>query len=187
MNSIKAEKKRNKKIRKKNKRIYKFLFFAGFIFLFLQYILFERTSIDFIFLVSLIGVFGIIGAYFDCNRYSFTYKVDGYLSYFLSFCNSAIILGGFLGFLFLAINFYFAESLTNKMDYKIIERHSVSGRKYNRSERKPVFTILFNNKEKEIKYNHSYFKAMNNFKTITIESAKGFFGFDVIVTKTLNK
>lgn len=187
MNSIKAEKKRNKKIRKKNKRIYKFLFFTGFIFLFLQYMLFERTSIDFSFIAVLILIFGITGVYFDHERYAFTYKIDGYLNYFLSFCNSAIILGGFVGLLFLATNFYFVESLTSKKDYKIIERHSVSGRKYHRSERKPVFTILFNNKEKEIKYNHSYFKAMNDFKTVTIESAKGFFGFEVIVTKTLNK
>ena len=187
MDSKKSEKKRDKKIRKKNKRIYKLLFFVGFIFLFLQYLLFEKTSIDYAIIITLIIVSGLFGMYYDIKRYSFTYKVEGYLSYFLSFFQSAIVLGGLVGLLFLAMNYYFADSFITKKDYKILDRYSVSGRKYHRSERKPVFTIEFNNKEKNIKYSHSYFSEMNKFQSITIESQKGFFGYEIIKNKNLNK
>ena len=54
-------------------------------------------------------------------------------------------------------------------------------------ERKPIFLIKFNNKEKKIKYSHSYFYEMNNFKSITLETQNGFFGFKIIKSKILNK
>jgi hypothetical protein len=187
MDSKKAEKRRNKKVRKKNKRVYKLLFIFGLLLLFLQYLLFKKTSIDINIIISLIFFSGLVGLYYDLKKYSFTYKIDGYLSYFLSFLQSAVTLGGIVGLVFLSMIFFLADGIATKKEYKIIKRHSVSGRKFQRNERKPVFTIQFNNKEKDIKYSNTYFNEMDKFKSIIIESQEGFFGFEIIKKKTLNK
>ncbi len=187
MDSKKAAKKRNKSIRKKNKIIYKVFFFVGMICLFFQYLLFTKTSIDLFVVLSIIIVSGFIGLYFDYKKYIFTHKVSGNLSYIFAYSQNVVFYGGLIGLSFLSLNFYLSKGEINNKKYNIIDRYSVQGRKYHRSERKPVFTIIFNNKEKDIKYSHSYFKEMNEFKSISIESQEGFFGFEVIKDKKLNK
>ncbi|MCL7754375.1 hypothetical protein [Polaribacter sp. Z022] len=149
--------------------------------------LFTKTSIDFTIILGVILVSGLIGFFYDYKRYVFTYKLEGYLSYILSFLQNALFLGGLIGLLFLSINFFLPDHTKTKKEYKIIDRYSVRGRKYHRSERKPVFIIEFNKKEKNIQYSHSYLKEMDSFKSITIESQIGFFGFEIIKNKTLNK
>ena len=87
----------------------------------------------------------------------------------------------------LASNYYLSDSSTKFDEYEIIERRSKSGRKYHRSERKPVFTISINGKEKEFEYSHEYYQDMDAYKSISLETAKGLWGFTIIKSRTIHK
>ena len=185
--SYKKVKKKKKKIRKKNKRIYSLLFFLGIISFALQVTFYRKTIIDIEILLLMIMVSGIIGSYFDYSRFVFTYEFNRLWSYIFSFFQNAIFLGGIVGLLFLTVNYYFPDSKIEKEEYSIIDRSSASGGKYHRSERRPLFTINYRGEEKELVYNHSYYAEMNEYKSVVIETKKGFFGFDIILDRKLNK
>lgn len=187
MKAIKAEKKRAKKIRKKNKRIYKFLLAIGFISMFLQLLLFSRTVISFILLLAIILISGFLSLFIGHKKYTFTYKLDGAFGFFYSFVQKSIIAGGIIGLLFLSVNYFFNNEIIQNNEYKIIERTSSRGRKYHRSERKPIFTVLIKERKKDFEFSNKFYEEMNEYNTITIETKKGFFGFDIITNRILNK
>ena len=97
-----------------------------------------------------------------------------------------IFLGSIVLSLLLSINYYSADSETMTKEYEIIEKHTVKGPKYHRDERRPVFTILFEGKKLELKYDHKYLNKMDSYRTITLGTSEGFFGYKIIVNRTLN-
>ena len=84
------------------------------------------------------------------------------------------------------INYYLADKVTVKKSFEIIERSSMTGRKYHRDERKPTFQINYEGKTKELVFPHKYFGKMDSYKNVELEVRKGVFGFDILENKTLN-
>lgn len=187
MESKKEEKKRLKKIRKKYKRTYRNVFFLFFLFMFGSFYFFYRTVIPFSIVVAILVISGIIGAYIDHKRYSYAHKYEGWFGFLATFFYYTLLLGTFVVTVFLGSNYYLSGSSVKTLDYEIIDRHSVSGGKYHRSERKPVFIVRIDGKEKEFEYSHTYYADMDSYQSISLKTTKGFWGFDVIKGRQLNK
>lgn len=187
MKPKKAEKKRLKKIRKKNDEIYKLIGLLGFVFIIGTVVLFNTTIIDLGIILLIIFVFGLLGFYFDKGRYLFTYKLSGKFGQLRSVFFYLFSIGSFASFLVLSLNYYIPSGHSEIKEYTITGRHSTTGRKYHRSEREPVFVIVFEGEKKEFHYPHRYLKDMNTYKTISVETEAGLFGFRYIKGNTLNK
>jgi hypothetical protein len=84
-------------------------------------------------------------------------------------------------------NYYFADKESITETFEIVERSSLPGSKRHRDERQPTFQINYNGKIKELVFNHEYYEQMNFFTNVEIEVRKGYFGFDILENKKLNK
>ncbi|WP_026777102.1 hypothetical protein [Polaribacter sp. Hel_I_88] len=187
MNSKKQAKKEKKKARKKNKLFYKIFFILGLFAFAIQVYFYRKTIIDIYYLLSIILLFGILVAFLDRKKYDYTFGLEGWLDYVFLFMQNLASWGGLLGLFFLSLNFYFPKSSISKNNFKIIDTFTMTGSKYRRSERKPVFVINYLNEKKELVYPHKYLNDINEFKTVTIETQIGLFGFDIISNRVLNK
>ena len=187
MGSKKAEKKKYKKQRKKNKRIYRICSFIAIPLIIVSIYLFKKTFVSF----STIGLIfvssGFIGLYFDHKKYFFTYKLKNWTGYVSGVIFYAFFLGATISSLLLSSNFFLSVGTVTTKDYKIISRNSVSGSKYRRGERKPVFSIRFNEQEKVFEYPHKFYKDMDLYKSIYLKTRKGFLGYDIILEESLKK
>ena len=98
---------------------------------------------------------------------------------------SVVSFGGTFVALFLFLNAHFTsqEVLSNK--YEIIEKSSVQGRKYHRSERRPIVYINVNGLKKGFEYPYLMTNEVDEAKYLIISTAKGLFGFDIIISEEL--
>lgn len=187
MNLKKAEKKRLKKARKKNKRIYRGFQFVAIIFIFATLYFFYRTVISIFLLMAIMLAVGLIVSYFDYKRYFFTFKLESWFAFVRVVFYHSLFTGSFITMLFLVSNYHLATPSDKVVEYEIIDRHSVRGRKYHRDEKKPVFTIRIDGREKEFEYEHKYHADMNLFKRISFRTSVGFWGYTILEGNTLIK
>ena len=187
MESKKAEKKRLKKLRKKNKRFLGLATSIGIMTSLGQLYFFTRTIINIYIVLAIFLISGIIWFGLNYKKYLFTYKTSGVIAYISAFISSVITLGGVIGCIFLGANYLLANSEVYEQDYEIIERHYVNGSKYNRDAYRPVFTINIAGMDKDLKFTHAYYRDMEEFKYIAIDQSKGFLGYDIIRSKEPKK
>jgi hypothetical protein len=83
-------------------------------------------------------------------------------------------------------NFYFADKVTEIKTFEIIERTSIPGRKFDSNKRKPTFKINYYGEIKTLVFTHESYKKMNFYTNVTLETKKGFFGFDILENKKLH-
>jgi len=155
--------------------------------MFATFYLFYRTVISFAIIGSIFVLSGIIGSYVDHKRYFFTYKFDDWYGYVVTFFYYGLCIGMFVSTVFLGSNYYLSGESLKSNDYEIIDRHSVSGGKYHRDEKKPVFIVRIDGREKEFEYSHKYYADMESYKSISLNTAKGLWGFTVLKGRRLNK
>lgn len=187
MESKKAEKKKLKKLRKKNKRYLDLATSIGIMTSLGQLYFFNRTVINIYILGAIFLISGVIWFGLNYKKYFFTYKTSGVIAYISAFISSVVTLGGTIGFVFLATNFFLASSEVYEQDYEILDRHYVTGSKYNRDAYRPVFTINIAGMDKDVKFTHAYYRDMEEFKYITIDQSEGFLGYDIIRSKEPKK
>lgn len=175
------------KIKKKHRKIiYPFLFFLGLGLMIWQIKIFRNTIIDLFIPLGIILVVGTLAFLFDYKNYKKTYKKKGTGGYFYSAIQSLVGFGFIACSIFMLMNYYFAEEKTEHKIFEILERSSLPGSKYNRDKRKPTFTINFEGKEKQLVFTHKYYEKRNLYKSVEMETRKGYFGFDILENKKLN-
>ncbi len=187
MSSKKAEKKKRKEVQKKNKEIYKLKGLLGFVFVVGTIVIAYNTLINIGIVLLIILAGGLIGFFFDKGKYLSTYKLLGWYGYVRSTLFHVFSVGSLASFLILFLNYYIPSGPTKSKEYKITGKHTTKGEKYHTAERRPVFVIVFEGEKREYTYSHEYLKDMNEYKTISVETQTGLFGFRVVKGETINK
>ncbi|WP_299765574.1 hypothetical protein [uncultured Dokdonia sp.] len=87
--------------------------------------------------------------------------------------------------LFMFTNYYIGDTTTVTETYEIVDRSSMPGNKHNRSKRQPLIRIRYQKKIKELVFSYQYYKMMEFYNTVELETRKGYLGYDIIENKTL--
>lgn len=94
-------------------------------------------------------------------------------------------LGSFLGYLFLAYNYYFAYPEIAHYDFPIKEKSSMPGPKGHRDERQPLVRFDYFGREKELVFPYSQTSQVAQANKILIRVKKGRLGFDIVDSREL--
>lgn len=156
------------------------LFFLGLVSQVMAISYFRKTVIDTKVSVGLYLIIGIAGLIIFNKRLKTHYN-----SLFYRIIFSVVSFGGTFVALFLFLNYNIASKEVESEKYEIIEKSSIAGSKYNRSERKPTVYIIMNDIKKEIVYPYSKTLEVEQSKYLIINKSKGLFGFDTIRSKEL--
>ena len=149
--------------------------------------IFRNTIIDLSILIGIILVVGILSFFIDFKNYEKTYEYSGIWVYIYSSMHYICGFGFIVCSIFTLTNYYFADKKAIKKTFEIVERSSLPGSKHHRDERQPTFVINYHGKIKELVFNHEYYEQMNFFTNVELEVKKGYFGFDILENKKLNK
>jgi large-conductance mechanosensitive channel len=170
---------------KKRKIFYTVIFFAGITLLAWQGFIFRNTIIDLEILIGIIALTGFTAFLVDFENYKKTYNSTGKSVDFNAFMYYFFGFGFIAASLFMLINYYLADNKTVRKSFNIVERTSISGGKYNRSKRQPVFSINSNGKIKELVFFNEFYENMETYTIVDLVIKKGFFGYDIIESKTV--
>ena len=152
-----------------------------------QITIFRNTIIDLAIPIGIILAVGILAFIIDFQNYKKTYEYSGFGLYLYSSMHYVIGFGFIACSIFMLTNYYLADKNSRTESYKIIDRTSIpGGTKYRIGERRPVFTINYKGKKKELVFYSEYYDKMNFYKTVEFETRKGFFGYDILENKKLN-
>ena len=149
--------------------------------------IFRNTIIDLSILIGIILVVGILSFFIDFKNYKQTYEYSGIWVYIYSLMHYICGFGFIVCSIFTLTNYYFADKKAIKETFEIVERSSLPGSKRHRDERQPTFVINYHGKMKELVFNHEYYEQMNSFTNVELEVRKGYFRFDILENKKLNK
>ena len=149
--------------------------------------IYRKTIIDIYVLILLIVTVGTITFRIDYKNYLKTYEMSKTTGYVLAWLQNILSWGFIACTIFMASNFYFTENDVRISKYEIIEKASMTGSKGNRNKRKPLIRINYNGSSKELIFSHKFYNQMDSYKSVTLETTTGLFGFEVILNQTLNK
>lgn len=170
---------------KRQNKIYTITFFMGVLLCLSGIMLFQLTIITTSIPLLMALVSGLIATKVDWNRYGKTYYGEGLSKMLCCFLMNFVWWGSLICFLFLAINFYGSTSEKKQENLSIIKWSSKKGRKGRIGERSPIFTIKYKDLEKEFVFGHEYYVDREAYKTITLTTQKGLFGYTTIRDKEL--
>ncbi len=172
--------------KKQRKIFYPAIFISGLFLMAWQVSIYRNTIIDLSILISIILIVGIATFIVDFKNYGKTYKYSVIGLYLYSSMHYVCGFGFIVCSIFMLTNYYFAEETAIFEKFEIVDRSSLSGRKYHRDERKPTFKINYDGKLKELIFPHKYYKRMTFYTDVVLEVRKGYFGFDILENKKLD-
>lgn len=107
-------------------------------------------------------------------------------NFFWIFLTSTAIGGGTSYFVFLYINSIYSNAEISKQDFSIVKTGTLAKGKSS-SCGSPFVVVDFNGVEKELIFFCEYEKIIKSFSKVRLEYSEGFFGFEIIKSKTLLK
>ncbi len=171
---------------KLRKIFYPAIFFIGLILIIWEITIFRNTLISKYVLFGIIIVVGLTAFILDFNNYVRTYpKYTRLAQVIYSLMHYIVGYGFIVCSIFMLINYYFSDKTFEKRNFKILERSSMSGGKYHRNERQPLFRINYDGKMKELVFPHKYYEKMDFYSEVEFKVRNGYFGFEIIVDKKL--
>ncbi|MEW4923382.1 hypothetical protein [Algibacter sp. 2305UL17-15] len=170
---------------KKRKIFYETTFVIGLILLFAQIPIIYKTLIDFITPVLIVLTVGVLTSFIDYKNYSDLYRYEGRNRYLYPFMHFLAGYGGIVLFLFFALNYFLSSDVKTITEYNILESGSYNIK--NSSEKKTYFIINYNGKNKELVFSASDFKELDEYKKIELTTKKGFFNYDILVSKKIKQ
>lgn len=139
--------------------------------------IYRLTIINILVPISIILLVGI-GAYFVSKNH---YNKHNILSGTLSGLLQNICSWGFIScYLFMATNYYLADSETRDLKLKIESKSSMSGPKGKRAKRKPLVTIDYFGLQKELVFSYKDTEKVENADEVILIVKNGFLGFDIL-------
>jgi hypothetical protein len=137
--------------------------------------------------LGIIALSATIATLLDYRKYGATYNLDGRQNLF--FCGGwNIISWGFIACsAFFLSNYYLRADGVTRKEFEIASRSSLPGNKSDRSKRQPTFYIQYKGLEKELVFDHKFYKWKDDYKTVILELQDGHWGFEVIRSKALTK
>jgi hypothetical protein len=118
---------------------------------------------------------GLIAFIISNQHYKKTYNIKGS---FLPLMQSILSWGFIACYLFLALNFYFADKQINECVLPIKSKSSIQGRP--RSMRQPTIKFDYNKFEKELVFYFSETALVDKSQEIKLQIRKGAFGYEII-------
>jgi hypothetical protein len=171
---------------KQRKICYPILLIIGLSLMAFQISIFRKTVIDLKILIGLILVAGVLAFVLDFKKYTKTYSYHGVGTYFYALMHYICGFGFIICSLFMCTNFYFADNVTEVKTFEINDHSSIPGRKFDSKKRKPTFKINYHGTIKTLVFSHEFYRKMNFYSKVTLETRKGFFGFDIIENEKLH-
>jgi hypothetical protein len=160
------------------KLILNFLFFLGLVLLFFEIKIYRKTVIDYKTPFLLMVLIGFIISFFNKDFLKINFEIQ---SLFYRFIFNIVTFGGITSYTFMALNYYSPDTYIRENKFQIINKTSISGSKYHRNERKPLVSINYFGKEKELIFSYEETKRINDSDSIILHTKKGNLGYDIIV------
>ncbi len=188
MSKIKKKRPNRKRIRlvgekvsngnEKLDKIIGFLFILGLSLLVWEIFIYRKTIID---LKIPLLIWLLPGIIMTPLLYDKMNNIDGMKAHWtLHYLLHTGMTGAFILFLFMATNFYLADSSLVKKQFEIIEKGSLPGSKGHRNERKPYVVINYEGLEKELIFSYSQIEKVNDSRYANLYVKKGLWGFDIL-------
>lgn len=172
--------------KKHRKILYPTILFLGLILIIWEINIYRNTIINIYLLLGIIFITGVIAFILDFNNYVKTYpKYSRLGQIFYSLMHYIVGYGFIFCSFFMLVNYYFSDDSFEKRVYEIIESSSMSGGRYHRSERQPLFRINYEGRVKELVFSHEYYEKRNFYSEVEFKVKKGYFGFEIIIDKEL--
>lgn len=149
--------------------------------------IYRKTIIPLSLLLFIILGIGILSTIFDFNNYKNTYSLEKWKLYLFAFIQNTASWGFIACSILILSNYYFSRGEITERKYEIVERFSLTGSKGSRNERKPLVTIDYKGKMKELVFSPKYFEELNDYNFVTISTKEGFIYWDIIVNQKLEK
>ncbi|MGC6431964.1 MAG: hypothetical protein ACON5F_13040 [Jejuia sp.] len=172
--------------KKQRKRFYSAIFFAGLILIIWEIKIFRKTVINLIIPLSIILIVGIIAFILDFKNYKKTYDYGKFGLYLYSSMHYIVGFGFIACSVFMLTNYYLADKDSIKETYDIVDKSSMSGSRYHRTEYQPLIRINYKREIKELVFSHKYYDKMEFYETVELEVRKGYFGFDILESQKIN-
>lgn len=170
-NAIEKEQRRQKII------LYLILFPGGVLFIW-GIFLFDKTFIDTqtqVYITLIGATIGTLVLYLFWRRKNYGLLLTLFFGFFL---------GGPIPFCLIATtNYYLRNEKKQNLQLSIIQTGNHSSRKSNC--RRPYAIVEFQNIKKEIPFDCEYETSISNFKSVTLTTSKGFWGYMVYTDKKL--
>lgn len=161
------------------------LFMIGLGLIYWEVLIYRKTIIDF---KILLFIFLIPGLFLTPFFYKTLNKIDGRIGHWiLHYTAHTVIVGGFLMFGFMGLNYYGADNVTKIENFPINKKGSLPGGKYHRNERLPYAEIDFYGFEKQLVFNHEFENQMDSSTHVILYSRNGLLGFKILDKYELKK
>jgi hypothetical protein len=158
------------------KGLYTLTLFLGLILMFLEIFIYRKTFIDLGIIISLILFVGMIVFVFSKQHYKKTYNLKGN---FFPLMQSIFSWGFIACYLFLALNFYFADKKIIEWVLPIKSKSSIPGYRP-MSLRQPTIKFNYGKFEKELVFYYSETAVVDTSQKIKLQIRVGAFGYDII-------
>jgi hypothetical protein len=159
------------------KIFYCLAFITGAILSIFEVYLYRLTIISVTIPVSIILTVGVSTFLFGRSHYKRNFNTRGI--FFPLFQN--IISWGFIScYIFMAVNYYGADSEVRRIEFEIKSKSSMPGSKGNRDKRSPLVTINYFGMDKELVFKYVDTKRVHAATKVTVTVKRGLFGFDVL-------
>ena len=143
--------------------------------------IYERTIIQ----LEIIGFFYLIGVLIFFVLINKLENLSPWNNFNNFICCISVI-GSFLSFLLLGLNYFFSSNEIKTENYRIQEKKEVMGPKYNRSKKSPLAVININNSfTKEIKFGRNQIENWQKANFVELDLSNGLFNFQIIRNKKL--
>lgn len=158
--------------------------FIGLISAVFEIFIYRKTIIDYTVPLLIILFAGITVFIFNKEHYNRTYALSGF---FYALCQNIISWGFLISFIFIATNYFLANKDVVEYKFKIVSKSSMPGGKGHRSERQPLVTFNYFNKEKELVFGFENTEEVNQADSVLLRVKKGKLGFDLLDYYTVFK
>ena len=143
--------------------------------------IYERTIIQ----LKIIGFFYLIGVLIFFVLINKLKNLSPWNN-FNNFIFYISVIGSFLSFLLLGLNYFFSSNEIKTENYRIQEKKEVMGPKYDRSKKSPLAVININNSfTKEIKFERNQIENWQKANFVELDLSNGLFNFQIIRNKKL--
>lgn len=152
-------------------------FILGLVLIVAEVHLYRKTLIAVYVPITIIVIVGILAYFANRRHYKLTYALQGN---FFPFMQNLISWGFISGYLFMAVNFYFAGRQLTTHHTAIIERSTLTGPKRHRNKGNPLVVIEYHHFEKDLIFLQADTQRVNQADSVLLNIKHGALGFDVL-------
>jgi hypothetical protein len=145
------------------------------------------TFIPMRYVLLIIAVTAVITTLLTLHQFRLAYDFNSNIALLLTACWGILSWGFICVSVFLFSNYYLSGGSKHRKEFAIIERSEHPGNKGERENLRPAFSIVYRGLEKELVFDHRFYKWKDDYKTVILTLQEGKWGFEVIKGKAVTK